>query len=154
MEEQEEQKLDPLEKQRLQDKLDHKERRLQRELKIQKLTEDFQKKFKNVDDLFVAGDVKVPKIIYVANKAEDGYEGDILGEFYQKFPNSATSLDMEPIFISAEHGDGFQDLYGRIQSHIPAEKFVQYEDRREKRLSRFTALKDSLLDELIDFKIS
>ena len=78
------------------------------------MTTDFQKQFKNVDDLFVAGDVKVPKIIYVANKAEDGYEGDILGEFYSKFPNSATSLDMEPIFISAEHGDGFQDLYGQI----------------------------------------
>lgn len=31
---------------------------------------------------------------------------------------------------------------------------MQYEDRREKRLSRFLALKDGLLDELVDFKIS
>jgi Na+-translocating ferredoxin:NAD+ oxidoreductase RnfG subunit len=47
-----------------------------------KLQEDFEKKFKNFDELFVAGNIKVPEIIYVANKAEDGYEGDILGEFY------------------------------------------------------------------------
>jgi predicted GTPase len=41
---------------------------------------------------------------------------------------------MDPIFISAEHGDGFQDLYARIQQHIPAEKLAQYESRKEKRL--------------------
>jgi len=49
----------------------------------------------------------VPKILYLANKSEDGYEGDILGDFYHKFPNSALDQEMEPIFISAEHGDGF-----------------------------------------------
>jgi predicted GTPase len=74
--------------------------------------------------LFLTEDgVKVPRILYVANKAEDGYEGDILGDFYQKFPHSASNEEMEPIFISAEHGDGFQDLYGAIKKHIPEEKF-------------------------------
>ena len=29
---------------------------------------------------------------------------------------------MEPIFISAEHGDGFNDLYAAIKSIIPEEK--------------------------------
>ena len=61
---------------------------------------------------------KPPKIIYVANKAEDGYEGDIWSDFYHKFPNST---EYEPIFISAEHGDGFTDLYAEIQKHIPLE---------------------------------
>lgn len=154
MVEEQKRQLDPLEKQKLSDKIDYKERQVLRELKMAKLQEDFEKKFKNFDELFVAGNIKVPEIIYVANKAEDGYEGDILGEFYQKFPNSALSEDMDPIFISAEHGDGFQDLYARIQQHIPAEKLAQYESRKEKRLQRFMALKDDLLDELVDFKIS
>jgi predicted GTPase len=67
--------------------------------------------------------VKVPKILYIANKSEDGYEGDILGEFYLKFPGAAEDETMEPIFISAEHGDGFADLYAAIEKHIPVEKF-------------------------------
>ena len=29
---------------------------------------------------------------------------------------------MEPIFISAEHGDGFSDLYAAIKDLIPDEK--------------------------------
>ena len=28
----------------------------------------------------------IPPILYLANKAEDGYEGDILAEFYTQFP--------------------------------------------------------------------
>ena len=56
----------------------------------------------------------MPQILYIANKAEDGYEGDILGDFFLKFPNSAITEDLEPIFISAEHGDGFTDLYAAI----------------------------------------
>ena len=28
----------------------------------------------------------MPPIIYLANKAEDGFEGDILADFYQLFP--------------------------------------------------------------------
>jgi hypothetical protein len=33
--------------------------------------------------------VKVPKILYLANKAEDGNEGDLLGDFFMKFPYAA-----------------------------------------------------------------
>ena len=29
---------------------------------------------------------KVPPIIYLANKAENGFEGEILADFYRKFP--------------------------------------------------------------------
>jgi hypothetical protein len=29
---------------------------------------------------------RVPPIIYLANKAEDGFEGEILADFYRKFP--------------------------------------------------------------------
>jgi predicted GTPase len=67
----------------------------------------------------VDGNIKIPKIIYVANKSEDGDEGDILGDFYMKFPNAATQIVDDPIFISAEHGDGMQDLYGAILNNVP-----------------------------------
>jgi predicted GTPase len=63
--------------------------------------------------------VKVPKILYLANKAEDGNEGDLLGDFFMKFPYAAQDETCEPIFISAEHGDGFTDLYAAIKNEIP-----------------------------------
>jgi small GTP-binding protein len=59
----------------------------------------------------------VPPIIYLANKAEDGFEGEILADFYRKFPqltiarDPVTDLPYEPIFISSEHGDGLPDLF-------------------------------------------
>lgn len=106
--------MDPLERQNSQDKVDRANKQRIREEKIAKMTSDFQKQFKNLDDLFVTQDVKVPKILYLANKAEDGNDGDILGDFYMKFPYAAEDETCEPIFISAEHGDGFTDLYAAI----------------------------------------
>ena len=149
---QEEDKLDPLEKQKLLHQEDVKLRHMERESKLVQMTEDFQKQFKNMDNIFLTGDVKVPKIVYLANKAEDGYEGDILGDFYLKFPHAAEDPDMEPVFISAEHGDGFTDLYAAIQKHIPADHLDKFENRKEKRLERFFQLKETLMDEVIDFK--
>ena len=67
----------------------------------------------------------MPKIIYLANKAEDGYEGDILGDFFARFPHAAEQEDLEPIFISAEHGDGLADLYAAIIAEIPPEKATE-----------------------------
>lgn len=115
------------------------------------MTENFQKQFKNVDEIFLENEVPIPKILYIANKSEDGYEGDVLGEFYHKFPNAADpeSGVNEPIFISAEHGDGFTDLYAAMKNEIPPEKRQQYENRREKRMERFFALKDELMDEIV-----
>jgi predicted GTPase len=37
-----------------------------------------------------------------------------LGDFYARFPHAADHEDLEPIFISAEHGDGLADLYAAI----------------------------------------
>ena len=106
------------------------------------MTNDFQKQFLNLDEIIINEQIKVPKIIYLANKAEDGYEGDILGDFFHKFPHAAEDETCEPIFISAEHGDGFTDLYAAIQKEIPAEKLQQFENRKEKRLNRYNQLKD------------
>ena len=58
----------------------------------------------------------MPNIIFVSNKAEEGFEGDILGDFYLNFADFANNENIEdPIFISAEHGDGLADLYSAIK---------------------------------------
>jgi hypothetical protein len=82
----------------------------------EKREEEFKKSFKNLDSILINQDVKVPEILYLANKAENGFEGDILSDFYKMFPHAASELDadgnpIEPLFISAEHGDGLTDLF-------------------------------------------
>jgi 50S ribosomal subunit-associated GTPase HflX len=71
---------------------------------------------------------KIPPILYIANKSEDGYEGEIMADFFRKFPQLTTAIDpvtnqaYDPIFISAEHGDGLPDLFQMIKRHIPDSK--------------------------------
>ncbi len=82
-----------------------------------KREKEFQKQFKNIEDqILLNKDIKVPEILYLANKSENGYEGDLLSDFYTMFPNIENEVDgdgnpVEPIFISAEHGDGLPDLF-------------------------------------------
>jgi len=80
--------------------------------------EEFKKSFKNIDNEFIDMEMRVPEIIFLANKSEDGYEGDLLGDFYQMFPHISEPDEngdvKEPIFISAEHGDGLPDVYQQI----------------------------------------
>ena len=89
----------------------------------------------------------MPPIIYLANKAEDGFEGDILADFYQLFPQATTALDkttnepIEPLFISGEHGDGLPDLMRLVKQHIPESKEQEYEARKEKRYDRYMEYK-------------
>lgn len=77
----------------------------------------------NMDDAFLAQDIKIPDIVYIANKSENGFEGDVLSDFYMMFPHiaepDANGKVIEPIFISAEHGDGLPDLYSAIKARIP-----------------------------------
>jgi len=81
--------------------------------------------------------------LYVANKSEDGFEGEILADFYRKLPQMTTAIDpmtelpYEPLFISAEHGDGLPDLFKRLRECIPPEREQQYEERKEKRVTQF-----------------
>jgi predicted GTPase len=56
------------------------------------------------------------------------------------------------VFISAEHGDGLQTLYQRIESLVPPSKFEQYENRKQKRIDRYFEYKNMLLDEIVDLK--
>ena len=72
--------------------------------------QEFKKAFKDLDRDLIDSKIKIPEIIFIANKSEDGYEGDLLGDFYKMFPHisepNAEGKYVEPIFISAEHGDG------------------------------------------------
>lgn len=90
---------------------------------------------------------KIPPLVFIANKAEDGFEGDVLAEFYSKFPEVAKQVDavtgkeVQPLFVSAEHGDGLTDLLQRIEAAIPASKHIEHRDRKAKRLERFKEYK-------------
>jgi len=57
-------------------------------------------------------------LIVVANKSENGFIGDILNE-YHFLNHTPLHTVQEPIFISAEHGDGLPDLYEAIKQFIP-----------------------------------
>ena len=148
-----EENMDPLEKQQAKDKIDRANKKRIRDEKLEKMASDFQKQFVNLDEIFINQEVKVPKILYLANKAEDGNEGDILGDFYMKFPYAAEDESCEPIFISAEHGDGFTDLYAAIQNEIPDNLSGEYVDRKKKRLQRYNDLKESMMDDIVDLKL-
>ena len=80
----------------------------------------------------------MPEILYLANKAEDGYEGDVLTDFYSMFYQARRTDDpVEPLFISAEHGDGLTDLFAKIKELIPPEKQQEFIDRKAKRVERY-----------------
>ena len=36
---------------------------------------------------------EIPPIIYVSNKSEDGFDGEVLADFYRKFPQLTTATD-------------------------------------------------------------
>lgn len=63
-------------------------------------------------------EIQIPPLIVVANKAENGFIGDILEEYHQLDHKPLHTIE-EPIFISAEHGDGLPDLYEAIRQFIP-----------------------------------
>lgn len=84
----------------------------QSELRMQRQEQQFKASFTNKFDIMNEEDIIIPKIVYVVNKSEDGYEGDIMAEIWK--------LGIEnPLFISAEHGDGLPDLYRIIKESIP-----------------------------------
>ncbi|CAI2358975.1 unnamed protein product [Moneuplotes crassus] len=101
----------------------------------------FRSQFRNPLEEADPEGIKIPKIIYVANKAEDENEGDINSEIWQ--------LDQDDIlFVSAMHGDGMQDLFGKIISNIPEEKHEEYERRRALRIQRYNEYKEMMMQEL------
>lgn len=121
-----------------------------------KKQKEFSSSFKDID-LSKEGDVRIPEILYLANKAENGFEGDLLSDFYTMFNTATSELDqfglpVEPLFISAEHGDGLPDLFQALRKRIPDTTFVNHDIRKKKRVERFNEYKKMLLDEFIETK--
>jgi predicted GTPase len=100
---------------------------------------------------FLMQEMKVPPILYIANKSENNFEGDVLADFYSMFPHVAEEQN-EPIFLSAEHGDGLVELYQGIHHRIPVTQYSEHKNRQEQRIDRFRDYKQMLLDELIETK--
>ena len=105
----------------------------------------FNKSFNDPFSDISSENIKIPSIIYVSNKSENGREGDIMAEAWK------LGID-EPIFISAVHGDGLPDLYKAIQENIPQQVYENFEHRKQLRLSRYNEYKDMLLTELEELK--
>ena len=122
-----------------------------------KRSQEFRNQFRHNDDMFLGENVKIPEIIYLANKSENGYEGDLLSDYYSMFPNAGKDKDkdgilLEPIFISAEHGDGLPDLMQALRKRIPNSQFLQFDELKKKRVQRFHEYKQLLLDEFVEAK--
>ena len=56
---------------------------------------------------------------------------------------------IEPIFISAEHGDGLPDLYHAIHQRIPTTHVTYFQEKKQKRVERFHEYKEMLMEEFI-----
>ena len=59
---------------------------------------------------------------------------------------------IEPIFMSAEHGDGLVDLLRAIEVEIPPEKHDEFKERKQKRMDRFLEYKSMIIDEIVELK--
>ena len=89
--------------------------------------------------------IKIPDILLVANKIEDGY---IPYELYNESKKIPKIFNF-PILISSKNGDGMTDLYKEINDRIPEEYRNKQKDLAQKRLERFNAYKQKLKDEFI-----
>lgn len=83
------------------------------------------------------------KILLVANKCEYEHDGDIYRDIYKLGFG-------EPIFVSAEQGDGLQDLLASIDSHIPAKIKEDYKERVGKRREKQEKIKEKLKREILE----
>lgn len=88
-------------------------------------------------------DITVKKIILIANKSEYEHDGDIYRDVYKLGFG-------DPIFVSAEQGDGIQDLLNAIDKSIPEEKKLEYEKTLVHRREKFLKLKEKLKNEILD----
>lgn len=113
----------------------------QSEAQMKRREVNFRSQFKNPLEDVNQDDIKIPKIIYVANKSESGRDIE-----YWK-------LGIDGVIpISAIHGDGMPDLYRVIKDHIPEEKIENFELRKQIRVQRHNEYKQMMLDELEELR--
>jgi len=90
-------------------------------------------------------DVRIKKILLVGNKAENDYDHDAYADVFKLGFG-------DPIFISAEHGDGMHELLEAIEKEIPLEKIEEFEQRKKKRREKHIYLREKFKEELIEVK--
>ena len=82
-------------------------------------------------------DVTIKKILLIANKCEYELDGDIYNDVYKLGFG-------DPIFVSAEHGDGLQDLMKAIDNEIPEEKKIEFKKKVLRRKQKLLEIKEKL----------
>jgi len=114
--------------------------------KLNRKFKELEQKSKEIQGLALlenADDIKVPTTLLVANKAEDGFFGEIEQQ-YEKLNIG------KPIFISGEHGDGLVDLFQAIEKEMPENYQKDWESRMKKRVKRHEDYKRKLALEIED----
>lgn len=84
----------------------------------------------------------IKNVLLVANKAEETFTENISNEVFKLGFG-------EPIYISANHGDGMVDLYEKLREKIPEEYIQEYNTRIEKRKEKHEHFKNIHKKELL-----
>jgi GTP-binding protein len=103
-------------------------------------SDEFYKKLKSLKE---EDEIKIPKILLVANKTENNYVPSEIFSDFQKLNLG------EPILISAQQGDNMHEIYDYIEKNIPENFKNFYEEKVEKRLERYFGYKKKLKDEFL-----
>ncbi len=84
----------------------------------------------------------IKNVLLVANKAEETFTENISNEVFKLGFG-------EPIYISANHGDGMADLYEKLREKIPDEYIQEYNARIEKRKEKHDHFKNIHKQEIL-----
>ncbi len=104
-------------------------------------SEKFYQKLKKLKE---HDDIKIPKIILIANKVEDDFIPD---EIFCDFARLNLG---DPLLISAQQGDNMHDIYNLIEENIPDEIKDNYKQKISKRVNRYAEYKEKMKQEFID----
>jgi GTPase len=81
------------------------------------------------------------RVRLLANKCDTGDKWDLVNDLY--------SLGLgDPIFCSAQQGDGMQDIFREVNMMIPPSVLEQYKAKRKLRRERYEQLRDSMAEEI------
>lgn len=86
--------------------------------------------------------ITVKDVLLVANKVEESFKDDVSNDVYKLGFG-------EPIYISANHGDGMTDLYEQLREKIPEHYFEEYNSRIEKRKEKHELIKNIHKNEIL-----
>lgn len=104
-------------------------------------SEKFYQKLKKIKE---DDDIKIPKIILIANKVEDDFMPDDV------FCDFARLNLGDPLLVSAQQGDNMHDVYNIIEESIPREVKENYDQKITKRITRYDEYKEKMKQEFVE----